>query len=399
MDDPRLITWNEGDPECEEESRQIPAPLLDSRRRGLGLCLSGGGYRAALFHLGAARRLNELGLLHQARTVSSVSGGSVLSGRLAHALPWTSGQPFQAPEWEQQVALPMRRQAERDIRTYPILNRVMPWNWRGPSAIHGVAGLLDGFYGSRLLTDLPTAPDFAFCASDLTHGTIWTFRRDRSGSHRAGTFNSRTFSVTLSQVVAISACFPPVFSPVELSLPGDKKVLLNDGGNYDNLALEPVWKNCELVLVSDGGTPFTFGVKPGVLARLGRFVGMLDAQSRSLRKRWLFAGASKGTPEAVYWSVGRSVESYRKRVPANAACLKLGYSEGEAQLIGNVRTDFNRFSEGERAVLENHGYVLADAALLAYLPPRWRPVDWPELTPPFPNWLGSGAVRRALGKG
>ena len=396
MDDPRLVTWNEGDLETEEESRQTSSLLLHARRRGMGLCLSGGGYRAALFHLGAVRRLNELGLLHQARTISSVSGGSVLSGRLARALPWLSDQPFSAQVWEKRVAIPMRRQAERDVRTYPILNRVMPWNWKGPSAIYEVAGLLDGFYGRSLLTDVPTAPDFVFCASDLTHGTIWTFRRDKSGSHRAGTVASSTFALRLSQVVAISACFPPVFSPVELVLPGGKKVLLNDGGNYDNLGLEPVWKKCELVLVSDGGTPFTFGVKPGVVARLSRFVGMLDAQSRSLRKRWLFAGASRHAPDAVYWSVGRSVESYRKRLPANAACLQLGYTEEEAQWIGNIRTDFNCFKEGERAVLENHGYVLADAALLAYLPEKWKPAHWPVLSPPFPDWLGPEAVRRAV---
>jgi NTE family protein len=32
-------------------------------RQGLALCLSGGGFRAVLFHLGALRRLNELGIL------------------------------------------------------------------------------------------------------------------------------------------------------------------------------------------------------------------------------------------------------------------------------------------------------------------------------------------------
>ena len=30
---------------------------------GIALCLSGGGYRAMVFHLGALWRLNELGLL------------------------------------------------------------------------------------------------------------------------------------------------------------------------------------------------------------------------------------------------------------------------------------------------------------------------------------------------
>jgi predicted acylesterase/phospholipase RssA len=40
------------------------------KRSGMALCLSGGGYRAALFHLGAMRRLNELGVLSVADTIS-----------------------------------------------------------------------------------------------------------------------------------------------------------------------------------------------------------------------------------------------------------------------------------------------------------------------------------------
>src|SRR5689334_14065819 len=58
-------------------------PELKSARSGKALCVSGGGFRAALFHLGALRRLNETGLLSKLTTISSVSGGSVVSGLLA----------------------------------------------------------------------------------------------------------------------------------------------------------------------------------------------------------------------------------------------------------------------------------------------------------------------------
>ena len=50
---------------------------LDRPEHGIALCLSGGGYRAMLFHLGAIWRLNELGYLQQLKRVSSVSGGSI----------------------------------------------------------------------------------------------------------------------------------------------------------------------------------------------------------------------------------------------------------------------------------------------------------------------------------
>ena len=58
---------------------------LDGLKDGIALCLSGGGYRAMLFHAGSIWRLNELGLLKKINLVSSVSGGSITSGALAVA--------------------------------------------------------------------------------------------------------------------------------------------------------------------------------------------------------------------------------------------------------------------------------------------------------------------------
>ena len=52
-------------------------------QEGIALCLSGGGYRAMLFHLGALWRLNDTGYLHRLDRVSSVSGGSIIAGVLA----------------------------------------------------------------------------------------------------------------------------------------------------------------------------------------------------------------------------------------------------------------------------------------------------------------------------
>lgn len=49
------------------------------------LALSGGGYRAMLFHVGALWRLNELGELGRLTHISSVSGGSIAANR---AMPY-----------------------------------------------------------------------------------------------------------------------------------------------------------------------------------------------------------------------------------------------------------------------------------------------------------------------
>src|SRR5215217_4146253 len=79
---------------------------------GIALCLSGGGYRAMLFHLGALWRLNEAGYLPKLDWVSSVSGGSITAGVLGAA--WNKldfsdsgvGQGF-----HREVVVPTRRLA------------------------------------------------------------------------------------------------------------------------------------------------------------------------------------------------------------------------------------------------------------------------------------------------
>src|SRR5262245_58716265 len=101
-------------------------------RDGQALCLSGGGFRAALFHLGALRRLNELGVLSQITTVSSVSGGSVANGLLARFWPQlaasrdATGSLTAFPEYEQAL----RTFCSRNIRTGPLVTeRLDPRNW------------------------------------------------------------------------------------------------------------------------------------------------------------------------------------------------------------------------------------------------------------------------------
>ena len=50
---------------------------MDKERRKIGVALSGGGYRAAAYHIGTLRALNKLGVLNNVDVISSVSGGSI----------------------------------------------------------------------------------------------------------------------------------------------------------------------------------------------------------------------------------------------------------------------------------------------------------------------------------
>src|SRR5689334_5564195 len=48
----------------------------------LGLALSGGGFRATLYHLGLIRFLRDAGILPMVTHITSVSGGSIMAAHL-----------------------------------------------------------------------------------------------------------------------------------------------------------------------------------------------------------------------------------------------------------------------------------------------------------------------------
>ena len=52
---------------------------------GIALAMSGGGFRAMLFHAGALMRLNELAFCRRSKRISSVSGGSISAGHLVQS--------------------------------------------------------------------------------------------------------------------------------------------------------------------------------------------------------------------------------------------------------------------------------------------------------------------------
>jgi NTE family protein len=374
-------------------------------RRGLALCLSGGGFRAVLFHLGALRRLNELGILSMLDMISSVSGGSIVGAHLVTRLrPWPAPGAV-VTDWEERVAQPLRTFVRSDLRTGAILQRLLPWNWFRTST--GVQALTTR-YAQRLtgmlLGELPERPGLVLCATDMACGVNWEFRRDRVGDYQVGYVRPPPADWTLARAVAASSCFPPIFNPMPIRLgdayrdgklrPGRKRdevvsgLRLTDGGVYDNLALEPVWKSCATVLVSDGGATFDVQADRGLFWRFARYAGIVQEQGAALRKRWLISSFLSGALAGTYWGIGSTVAKYD--LPERA-----GYGESLVdEVIAEVRTDMDAFSAAEVAVLENHGYLLADAAIAKHQPSlaaHQAPVKVPH-----PDFLDEKGVRNAL---
>jgi NTE family protein len=119
----------------------------------VGLSLSGGGFRATLFHLGAVRRLNEFSILPKLTTVSSVSGGSILNAFLASRLPvpLTNG----IADFDASASKPVREFCSLDIRRWLALEAAIP----GTHNSSGLAKQYDKHLTSgKLLKDIFGTP-------------------------------------------------------------------------------------------------------------------------------------------------------------------------------------------------------------------------------------------------
>jgi NTE family protein len=390
-------------------------------RAGIALCLSGGGFRAALLHLGAVRRLDELGLLARIDTVSSVSGGSIFAGFLASLLLRRFG-PAGIPvghngplflDFTKDVAHPFRTFVSRDARTEPLLRRVWVRNWFRPQAsVLALAEHYERHLTPLRLAELPERPHFILCATDMIFSVNWEFDRERMGDWQAG-YVPTPSDWPLARAVAASSCFPPLFPPLPVNLRPDsykrgsyrgrdrlqllRRMSLTDGGVYDNLGLEPVWKRHAVVLVSDGGGRFGFTWASTPLSRVFAYSNILQIQIGALRVRWLQSSFSAHVLQGAYWGLTSPGSAGR---PAGA-----GYSQELArERIGVIRTDLDAFSEAESSVLENQGYLQADAALTravteGKLDASLLPNPLPALQVPSPLWMDETRVMDALRNG
>ena len=374
---------------------------FDPPRAGRALCLSGGGFRAAIFHLGAMHRLHGSGRLHGVDAISAVSGGSIAAAWLATRFITGRNDPRERfADWCQRidfladVIAPFRAVAARDFRTVPVLS-TLPWNWIWPSTR---VRLLESNYAQVFdgleLRDLPAHPQFIFCATDLTFGVNWEFSRRRCGDFQAG-YLRRHGKISLATAVAASSCFPPLFGPLRLPVRAEDflrgrhrgafgdhlrdRLELSDGGVYDNLATEPVIKRCREILVSDAGAPFAFVAGQHALRRLLRYASVIGNQAVALRKRLFFAGLQAGEFKGAYWNLA-------DRRDAGAAGYSLGLC---AEVIACIRTDLDAFTDAEFEVLVNHGYFSClDGMAPADQDAR---AAWP-----YPEAMGEAAVRAAL---
>src|SRR5215831_9729657 len=193
----------------------------------IGLALSGGGFRASLYHLGLVRFLRDAGLLSQVSHITSVSGGSILAAHLV--LNWAryNGSPNDfdaaASELLSFVRLDVRN---RIVRRFPL---TFPLRW--PRRLLGRCnrkltrtGLLEYhyerfLYGNTSLFELPEAPQLHILATNLSEGCLCSFHRNGLLMVRrepGSTFRFDRIHIglaTVAMAVTASSAFPGFFPP------------------------------------------------------------------------------------------------------------------------------------------------------------------------------------------
>lgn len=360
--------------------RQIPGDEAKQPRPGIALCLSGGGYRAMVFHLGALWRLNEAGLLRKLDRISSVSGGSITAGVLG--LQWKKlnfSAQGTASNLLELVVNPVLGLANHTLDVISIAEGIVnPFKSISEEIADAYRSHL---YGHATLQDLPSdneGPRFVMNATNVQTKVLWRFSKPYMGDYRVGLIRNPTLQLAVA--VGASSAFPPVLSPVQLKLhpedfdpasvgdlqkaPYNTDVVLSDGGVYDNLGLETAWKEYQTVLVSDGGGATSDDANPHKdwVQHAVRILELLDNQVGSLRKRWVIGSFENKQREGTYWGIRTNIADYEL---ANA----MNCPFDRTMELASTPTRLKALGQNLQQRLVNWGYAVCDAALRRHLDP------------------------------
>ena len=352
-----------------------------------GLALSGGGFRATLFHLGAMWRLNELSLLPTIARIAAVSGGSLLSGVIAARWSRLAFHNGIAANFHEEVVRPIWNFCSMNVDVTTTLSGLLV-------GTH----ILERYYrrhlvGDSTLQDMPDYPEFVFNAAHIETGRNWAFSKSCMRTYRLGTVDHP--DVQLSNVIAASSAMPPFFPPLILKLNPDdfrrsqyadlfdrvgwkRKVSLTDGGVYDNLGVHSI-RDFKTLLISDASGPLeTIKSLPMLrwfFQRVLRPIDIAVEQTRALRRRSIIEQFQNGDRSGALWSVTTDVRSYPVTSPF--AVRKEWVSQ-----VSSIRTRLNSFTDEEKSRLINWGYLQCDLSIRSY----YRSSVDPPSSLPFPQF-------------
>lgn len=352
-----------------------------------GIALSGGGVRATVFHLGVLSRLAETEIWISLEHISTVSGGSLCVALIFER----GGKQWPGAEVYLSQCLPS---------IYKILtsyNLQWAYTWRAlfrflEGRAHIVGKLIKRNWGiTSCISEIPEAnPRWTINATCYETGKNWRFHKKRMGDYIANYVVTPTFP--LSDAVAASAAVPGLIGPLKVNtsqfswkkytfddkpdadvLPIAKTLTLWDGGVYDNLGAEAIYKtkdglryDLDFALISDASKPLGFVKRKWIFniafpPTLTRLIDVPMDQVRGLRARELFS-FFRTNNNGGYLRMGESV---------TRICKNLGVSVPDALFmpddvvkeVASLETTLRKLTPDEFLNLFRHGYEVCSAVL------------------------------------
>ena len=292
---------------------EMPAPKAPTREK-LGLAMSGGGFRAAFFHVGVLAQMARLGLLRHVEVISTVSGGSIVGAlyylHVKRLLEEKNDEKITDEDYLrilQELEVEFLRGVQRNIRLRTFLNPMknLRMAFADYSRTDHIGELYDYYLYRAVFRPAKSTliemrelkiqpggdkPDFSplkdnadrankvpillINATTLNTGHNWRFEAVRMGEppldgaiqreidknlrlRRPPHYNDiipKQQNIELGLAVAASACVPALFTPLAITdlYPDGIRVQLVDGGVHDNQGIEGLLDmECTRLVISD----------------------------------------------------------------------------------------------------------------------------------------------------
>jgi NTE family protein len=384
------------------------------------LALSGGGFRATVFHLGVLARLAKENRLEEVKLLSTVSGGSLCIG-LIYAL---SGFKWpDSPTFLEKVEPKAHELLTQFNLEGSLIERALFSFWTlHKTRASTLSALMQKHWGLTAYVDeIPASPRWMINTTCYETGKNWRIERFRMGDYTFG--YTKNTHIPLSDAVAASAGFPGLIGAYELKTGGrdwykyvkeeaqpaappdaseDWKtnpiparypaVHLWDGGVYDNHGLEGIhdigegWgKRFGFLIVSDAaGRSGEAKYQVGIPALMRLATGIMMSQVRSLRTRAIVDRLVHHPQEdqGVFLQMGSSNKELvlgAKNPELLAQYQNGAMSDAEVDAAAQTPTVIRKLSEEEYSRLFHHGYEMADTILTLYYPNQFEYLPYAAL--------------------
>lgn len=378
--------------------------MIKSVRIGkIGLALSGGGFRASLFHIGVLKRLAELDILRHVQVISTVSGGSILGMyyylELKNLLENNDNSSLGKEDYinmVNRIEKNFSKAIESNLRMLAFLK--LPFT--------PLTEKLGQLYQEKLYNDIDAnitnmnqlpispvlntrqeknfSPEFEnfkltnnvpriiINATLLNNGHNWQFTSHGMGENEYMTDMSiddnkaypfelytKEKNVTIGSAVASSSAVPILFDPIQLKM-GKETIKLSDGGLYDNMGLSSLLADeCSHIIVSDGSGQLKEDCNPSNfrLDVLGRITAVLMNRVRD--------GEYKLAKSLKEHNVLKGLAIFHMEA-------KSTMDKELQEKLSLVRTDLDAFHELESKGLVYAGYKLSSECFRKMKKEEWE---------------------------